>query len=83
VRIAVVSGGGLLTWQIVAPGSDLSFDVPDLSRMAGVGSLIHGPISSTVSIARIAQFDYGALRSGQLATSAWSAYAQNTFAASY
>ena len=82
VNVAVVSGGGLLTWQIVAPGSALSFDVPDLSQM-GIGSLIHGPISSTVSIARIAQFDYGTLRSGQLATPAWSAYAQNTFAASY
>jgi hypothetical protein len=82
VNVAVVSGGGLLTWQIVAPGSALSFDVPDLSQM-GIGSLIHGPISSTVSVARIAQFDYGTLRSGQLATPAWSAYAQNTFAASY
>jgi hypothetical protein len=83
VNIVVVSGNGLVAWQIVAPGSDLSFDLPDLSRIAGIGSLIHGPISSTVSIARMARFDYGTLRTGQLATPAWSAYAQNTSAASY
>ena len=83
VSLSISSANGLVVWQIIAPGSDLSFDLPDLSQVPGVGTLIHGPIATTLSIARIDQFDYGTLRSGQLATSAWNAYAQDTIAASY
>jgi hypothetical protein len=69
--------------QIVAPGSDLSFTVPDISQVPGVDSLVHGPISTTFQIARITGFQYGALRNGQIQTSAWNAYAENTAAGSY
>jgi hypothetical protein len=83
VVVNVWSGNGLVTWQIVAPGSALSFDLPDLAQVPGVGTLVRGPISTTFSIARMAGFDYGALRYGQLSSGAWSAYAQDTAAGSY
>jgi hypothetical protein len=76
--IQVSSGAGLVTWQIIAPGSDLSFDLPDLGQIAGVGSLVHGHIQTTFWVARVSSFDYGTLRSGQLSPSAWNAYAEDT-----
>jgi hypothetical protein len=81
--VLISSGNGLVTWQIVAPGSDLSFDLPDLGQLTGVGNLVHGPISTTFSIARLAKFDYGTLRSGQLTAGAWSAYAQDASSGFY
>jgi hypothetical protein len=79
----VSSGGGLVQWEIVAPGSDLSFTVPDLAQVPGVDSLVHGPITTTFEIARITGFQYGSLVTGQIQTSAWNAYAQNVAAGSY
>jgi hypothetical protein len=81
--LTIASGGGLVTWQIVAPGANLSFDLPDISRVPGVASLQHGPLSATFSIARTNGFQYGQLRSGQLDISAWSAYAQDVAQSSY
>jgi hypothetical protein len=78
VLLNVSSGNGLLAWQIVAPGSALSFDLPDIAQIPGVGSLVRGSITTTFTIARLPSFDYGQLRYGQLRGSAWSAYAQDT-----
>jgi len=83
VYVQISSGKGLVTWQIVAPGSRFSFDVPDLGQVAGVGSLVHGPIVTGFAVARLPSFDYGTLRSGQLYSSAWSAYAEDTLAGAY
>jgi hypothetical protein len=83
VYVAISSGQGLVRWQIVAPGSDLSFDVPDLGQIAGIGNLVHGPIVTSFAVARLPTFDYGTLRSGQLSTSSWSAYAEDTLVGSY
>ena len=79
----VSSGNGLMNWTIVAPGSDLSFDLPDLSAVTGVTSLIRGPIATTFSVARIDSFDYTRLRYGQLTSGAWRAYAQDSTGGSY
>jgi hypothetical protein len=79
----VSSGNGLVTWQIVAPGNDLSFDLPDISTVPGVESLRHGVITTNFAIARIAGFQYASLRSGQLGSSAWSAYAADAASGSY
>ena len=81
--LSVSSGNGLVVWTIVAPGSDLSFDLPDLSKVPGVGVLQHGAIQTTFSVARIDSFDYGQLRYGQLSGGSWSAYAQDVLAGSY
>jgi len=75
--VRVTSGGGLVTWTIVAPGGKTSFDVPDLAALPGpdpVG-LVRGAISTTVYVARIEDFDYARLRYGHLSTGPWSAYA--------
>jgi hypothetical protein len=76
--LRISSGAGLITWQIVAPGSDLSFDLPDVGQIAGVASLVHGGIQTTFWVARLPSFDYGNLRTGQLSPSAWNAYAEDT-----
>jgi hypothetical protein len=80
--IEVGTGAGLVTWTIVTP-DNLSFDLPDISQVSGVDSLVHGTISTTFAIARITGFDYGTLRTGQLSSSAWNAYAEDTANGSY
>jgi len=80
--LEVSTGGGLVTWTIVSP-ANLSFGLPDISQISGVDSLLHGPISTTFAIARITGFDYGALRTGQLSSSAWNAYAEDTANGTY
>jgi hypothetical protein len=82
-ELFVYSGNGLVGWQIVAPGTDLSFSLPDISQVPGVDSLVHGPISTQFAIARINGFNYGQLPSGQLNSSSWSAYAENQTQGSY
>jgi hypothetical protein len=76
------TGAGLVTWTIVSP-ANLSFDLPDISQVSGVDTLLHGPVSTTFAIARIDGFDYGTLRTGQLSSSAWNAYAEDTANGSY
>jgi hypothetical protein len=81
--LTVSTGNGLVAWQIVAPGSDLSFELPDLSQVPGVAQLIHGPLTTSFAIARINGFQYGSVRSGQLTSSAWNAYAADVASGSY
>ena len=79
----VSSGNGLVQWQIVAPGTDLSFDLPDLTQVPGVDHLVHGALVTSFAIARINGFQYGMVRSGQLASPAWNAYAADVAPGSY
>jgi hypothetical protein len=79
----VSSGGGLVQWTIVAPGNDLAFDLPDIAQVPNVDSLVHGALVTSFQIARITGFDYGTVTTGQLATSAWNAYAENSASGSY
>jgi len=81
--VNLVTGNGLVTWQVVTPGTDLSFDLPDLSQVQGIEHLVHGELTTTFDIARINGFQYGQLHSGQLGPSAWSAYAEDTVSSSY
>jgi hypothetical protein len=81
--LRIGTGGGLVTWQIVAPGSDLSFDLPDLSQLAGVGTPLHGPMTTSFAVARLPAFDYGTLRLGQLSSAAWNAYAEDSATGTY
>jgi len=86
IDLAVVdlsTGDGLVHWQVVSPGTDLSFDLPDLSQVQGIEHLVHGTLATTFAIARIDGFQYGLLRSGQLASTAWSAYAEDQVSGSY
>jgi hypothetical protein len=83
VVVTISSGEGLVEWQVVAPGTDLSFDLPDLTQVPGVDTLIHGALATSFSIASINGFQYGQVRSGQLTSSAWNAYATNVAPGSY
>lgn len=71
----VRSGGGLITWSIVAPAGATEFDVPDLALAGPKLGLAKGPIKTTVYTARLDKFSYSKLRYGQLSSGAWSAFA--------
>jgi hypothetical protein len=83
VEMTVSSGGGLVAWTIVAPGGSTSFDLPDLSALPGNLGLVRGAITTTVYVARLNGFAYGALRYGQLGTGSWNAYAFDSLNGAY
>jgi hypothetical protein len=87
--IHVTSDSGL-DWMIVAPGGTTAFDVPDLSALTTASpdkpgpGLPHGrPITTTVHVARIEQFEYGRVRYGQLDVAPWAAYAFDSLKGAY
>lgn len=83
--IQVTSGAGLVTWSIVAPGGVTDFELPDLAQVPSADpiGLVPGTITTSVYVARIEGFSYGRLRSGQLQTGAWSAYAFDALSGAY
>lgn len=81
--IQVSSGGGLVTWTIVAPGGARSFSVPDLATLPDSVGLVRGPINTAVSVARIEPFDYGRLRYGHLSSGSWTAHAVDSVGGAY
>jgi hypothetical protein len=54
--------------------------LPDLRALGDVGAP-EGPVTITVSRARIHAFDYGALRYRQLTNRGWDAYSTDVFQA--
>ena len=80
--VSVSTAGGLVTWNIVSPGKT-SFGVPDLGAVDATLAIQHGTIGTAIYVARIAGFSYASLRSGQLGTSAWDAYAFDVAAGAY
>jgi hypothetical protein len=83
IEMQITSGGGLVTWTIVAPGSAPSFDLPDLRPLADAVGLVSGPIATTAWVARIDGFTYGTLRTGQMGSGGWSAYAYDGISGAY
>ena len=79
----VESGGGLVAWKVIAPGSAESFSLPDLTAVGPDLGLSPGPLTITVNAARIDHFVYGALRYRDIAQRGWTAYATDVFFASY
>jgi hypothetical protein len=79
----VESGGGLIAWKVIAPGSSESFRLPDLKALGPDLGLSPGPLTITVNAARIDSFVYGALRYRDIAQRGWTAYATDVFYASY
>jgi len=68
---------------VVAPGSSLAFDLPDLNSISADLGLVPGPLSITVNAARIKDFAYGTLRYRDTTQRGWAAYATDVFYASY
>lgn len=83
--VQIVSGNGLVTWSIVAPGGVSDYGVPDLAGVPSADALglVRGPITSYVYVARIEGFSYGRLRSGQLQQGSWTAYAVDALSGAY
>jgi hypothetical protein len=83
--VQIVSGAGLVTWTIVAPGGVTSFDVPDLRMFAHADRmrLFDGAIRTTVHLGRIEAFDYGRMRQGQIAAGSWNAHAFDSVSGVY
>jgi IPT/TIG domain len=79
----VQSGAGLVGWTVIAPGSSQAFDLPDLNALSTDLGLIKGPLSITLSAARIKDFAYGTLRYRDATPRGWAAYATDVFYASY
>lgn len=74
VETYVSSGGGLVSWIIISPGT-ANFPLPNLPSYGSKFGLIHGAIRTYVYAARMASFSYAKLRYGQLGSQAWDAYA--------
>jgi hypothetical protein len=82
-EIIVTSGSGLVTWTIVAPGGQTSFEVPDLSGFSDNPGLVHGSIQAVFYVANISSFQYGQLVYGQLNSGGWNAYAETVSNGAY
>ncbi|NRA34073.1 MAG: IPT/TIG domain-containing protein [Polyangiaceae bacterium] len=76
IVIDAISGGGLITWRIVAPGDIREFRLPHLDEF-GDGALRPGSVVLSVSFARLENFDFGSLSSPELNPSRWDAYAKD------
>ncbi len=66
--VRVSSGAGLVTWQIIAPGSDLSFDLPDFEpahRRRHAGSRAHHDRFHRSSLAHV-RLRHAALRAARV-----------------
>jgi IPT/TIG domain len=74
VSYDIRSGGGLVSWSVVAPPTATSFRLPDLSRLPE-GGLLEGTLDVSVSLASVADFEYAALTTEQLSRFSWLAYA--------
>jgi hypothetical protein len=79
----IESGGGLIGWTVVGPDSTTPFSLPDLNAMSTDLGLSPGPITITVSAARITGFTYSALDYRDTTQRGWTAYATDVFYASY
>lgn len=83
VVFSIESGGGLVTWTIVAPGTVKNIDLPDLRALAAQGALESGALELLVTAAQIREFDYGSLRYRQLGPSGFDAFSRDRFRVSY
>lgn len=79
VMIDVGAAGDLYTWKIVAPGSHSILRLPDLGAIDPALAWPSGAQRISVTVARIASFDYGSLRTVDLTERGWTSYAIDTF----
>lgn len=83
VALVVSSAGGLVAWTIVGPGTAQAFDLPDLAALPDRVGLARGALTVQVYAARIDGFRYDRLRQGQIAESAFSAFATDVRTLAY
>ncbi len=75
------SGGGLVSWQVAAPGGARDFTLPNLGHAFPPGALVPGNVSISVYGAHIEGFDYGNARYRDLAPRGFDAYSLDVFPA--
>jgi len=80
--IDVGSGNNLITWRIIAPGAPEHVEVPDLSAIDPDLGLVPGALQIGVRFVRIDDFSYENLATAKL-SKGWTAYAEDSFFASY
>jgi hypothetical protein len=81
--VDLVSGGGLVSWRVVAPGAREALALPDLRAFDGDLGLAPGALAVLVASARVQDFSYGTLVYRQLGPRGWRAYAADLYYASY
>ena len=83
VYYEIQSGNGLSNWTVAVPNQKKQIRLPDLAALNPDLALFRGPVLILVTAARIANFDYGALRYRDLGRAGWDAYAQDVYYAQY
>ena len=77
----IQSGAGLVNWTVAAPADHTEIELPALRELDPELALMPGPINVVVSLAHIADFNYGVLRFYQLTTRGWLAHSRDTYPA--
>jgi len=77
----IVSGGGLVSWLVAAPGGTRDLKLPDLQTAFPDGALVPGNVSVNILGGHDASFDYTQLRYRQLRSSGFGAYSLDVFPA--
>lgn len=79
----IASGGGLVTWNVVAPSGTSAVELPSLASLPGDHDLRPGALQARLTCARIDNFSYARMRLGESSEPAWSAFAVRTFQGRY
>ena len=77
----IQSASGLVNWTVATPADHPELRLPPLDELDPELALVPGPVSVIVSLAHIADFNYGTLRFRQLTTRGWLAHSRDTYAA--
>jgi hypothetical protein len=79
----VSSGGGLVTWTIVAPGGATGVTLPSLAGLPSDHDLRPGALQTRLTCARVENFSYDRMRLGEGTEAAWSAFAARAYQGRY
>lgn len=79
----IASGGGVVTWNIVAPSGTSTVELPNLAPLPADHDLRPGALQARLTCARVDNFSYARMRLGESSEGAWSAFAVRTFQGRY
>jgi len=77
----IQSASGLVNWTVAAPSDHTEIALPPLRELDPEAALVPGPLTVVVSLAHIADFNYGNLRFRHLTTRGWLAHSRDTYPA--
>ena len=79
----IASGGGIVTWNVVAPSGTTTVELPSLASLPADHDLRPGTLQARLTCARIDNFAYARMRLGEVNENAWSAFSVRTFQGRY